>query len=387
VKPRRPVVPGSGTRSRRTPTVRRIKPAIVPVPRGTQPRPGGSPGARGSGSTPKRPPAPGDVPARIDRAAIDAEVELGRGLVLRNPMLAAAGSYGYGVEVADQIDLARLGGIVTRGTTVKPRTGHAAPRLVDAPAGMLSGVGLQNPGIDVVLDRYAPTWAGWPVPVILNLGGTSVAEFTDLARRSEAVPGVAGLEVNLSCPDGIRAGTAFGLEAASAGRLVAAVRRVTELPLIVKLTPAATDVRSVARAVADAGADAISAVNTMPALALDAGRQRPTLGAGYGGLCGPALRPIALRVVYEVVGVVDIPVIGIGGVATLDDVLDMLAAGATAVGVGVAALADPKLPTRLGDELLATCRARGVTTVRALVGTAQPTRTTASSTHGAEYAP
>jgi dihydroorotate dehydrogenase (NAD+) catalytic subunit len=320
-------------------------------------------------------------------AQVALEVDLGRGLVLRNPLLAAAGSFGYGVEVADQVDLARLGAIVTRGTTVRPGNGHPAPRLVEVPAGMLSATGLQNPGIEVVLDRYAPAWMGWPVPVILNLGGASVGEFAELVRRIEGVPGVAALELNLSCPNGARAGTAFGLDAGSAGALVTAVRRGTELPLIAKLTPAAADVRSIARAVEDAGADAIAAVNTMPGLALAPGRERLALGAGYGGLCGPALRPIALRVVYEVAGAVEIPVIGIGGVARIDDVLDMMAVGADAVGVGVAALAEPMLPVRLADALADACRARGVASVAALVGSALPSRSAPPSTHGAEYAP
>lgn len=387
MKPKRRVVPGSGTRARRRPTVRRVKPAIVPVPR--------APGPASSAGAPAPPAGRASAPAgsvsgdgwEADDAPVALEVDLGRGLVLRNPLLAAAGSFGYGVEVADQVDLARLGGLVTRGTTLKPGNGHPAPRLVEVPAGMLSGAGLQNPGLEVVLDRYAPTWAGWPVPVILNVGGTSIGELVELVRRLEGVPGMAGLELNLSCPNGARAGTAFGLDAGVAGSLVAAVRRASELPLIAKLTPAAPDVRGVARAVEDAGADAIAAVNTLPGLVLAPDRDRPALGAGYGGLCGPALRPIALRVVHEVAGAVDIPVIGIGGVATIEDVLDLLAVGAAAVGVGVAALAEPMLPVRLADALADACRARGATSVGELVGSAQPARLGPPSTHGAEYAP
>jgi dihydroorotate dehydrogenase (NAD+) catalytic subunit len=388
VKPKRRVVPGSGTRSRRTPTVRRVKPAIVPVPREASPRSAGTTAPATFGRRAGIAPSPDAVEASpAGGNPVSLEVDLGRGLVLRNPMIAAAGSLGYGVEVVDQVDLARLGAIVTRGTTLKPGNGHAAPRVVEVPAGLLIGTGLQNPGIELVLDRYAPAWAGWPVPVILNIGGTSIGEMAEVARRVDGAPGVAGLELNLSCPDGARAGTAFGLEAARAGSLVAAVRRITELPLIAKLTPAAPDVGSIARAVEAAGADAIAAVNTMPALALAPARDRPALGAGYGGLCGPALRPIALRVVSEVAGVVDIPVIGIGGVATIDDVLDLLAVGATAVGVGVAALAEPMLPARLAGELADACRARGLASAAELVGTAQPARARPTSAHGAEYAP
>jgi dihydroorotate dehydrogenase (NAD+) catalytic subunit len=363
----------------RTPTVRRVKPAIMAAPPKSvvrERRPSASsaaPGAAGPSVD-----ALGAHPVRL-------EVDLGGGLVLPNPVLVAAGPFGYGAELADLVDLPRLGGIVTRGTSLKPRGGHPAPRTAEVPAGLLLGIGLQNPGLDQVLDRYATTWARWGVPVILNLCGESTAELADAARRLEGVPGIAGVELNLSCPNGSR-GAAFGLEASSAASAVAAVRRACDLPLIAKLTAAAADVRAVARACEDAGADAISAINTLPGLAVTADRTGVALGSGYGGICGPALRPIALRVVYEVVQVVDIPVIGVGGISSVEDVLDMLAVGAVAVGVGVAALADPMLPVRLADELAFACRARGVDDVAALVGTALPSRPSPSSTRGAEYA-
>jgi dihydroorotate dehydrogenase (NAD+) catalytic subunit len=317
---------------------------------------------------------------------VDLEVDLGRGLVLPNPVIAAAGPFGYGAEVADLVDLDRLGGIVMRGTTLKPRGGHPGPRLAEVPAGLLVGVGLQNPGIDAVLDRYATTWAKWPVPVILNLCGETASELAEIARRLEGVPGVAGIELNLSCGGGGRGGVVFAMDPAAAASAVSAVRRATDLPLIAKLSAAAADVRSVARSVEAAGADAISAINTLPGFLPAADRRGSALGSGYGGICGPALKPIALRVVYEIAQVVDVPIIGIGGVCTLGDALDLLACGASAVGVGVAALADPMLPARLADELADACRARGVTSVSALVGTALPPRAAAPSTRGAEYA-
>jgi dihydroorotate dehydrogenase (NAD+) catalytic subunit len=320
-------------------------------------------------------------------------VDLGRGLVLPYPVIAAAGPFGYGVEVADLVDLARLGGIVTRGTTLRARAGHPAPRTAEVAAGVLLGVGLQNPGLETVLGRYAPTWARWPVPVIVNLGGETAADLAEAARRLDGVPGVAGIELNLSCgsaPRGggnsQRGGTAFGLDPEAAAAAVGAVRRATELPVIAKLTAAAPDIRAVAHAVEDAGADAISAINTLPALAVRPDRTGAALGSGYGGLCGPALRPIALRVVYEVAQVVKVPVIGIGGISVLDDVLDLLAVGASAVGVGLAALADPMLPVRLADELADACRARGLAAVAGLVGTALPARPSPPSIRGAEYA-
>ena len=313
------------------------------------------------------------------------EVDLGRGLLLANPMIAAAGAMGYGVEVADLVDLPRLGALVTRGTTLRARSGHRGPRTAGVPAGLLNGIGLQNPGIEVVLERYAPAWARWPVPVIVNVGGESNGDITDIVRRLEGVAGIAGIELNLSCASGSRGGIAFALDAGATGSLVAAVRRVTDLPLIAKLSAAAVDVREIAHAAEDSGADAISAINTLPGLALNTDRGGPALGSGYGGISGPAIRPIALRAVFEVAQVVDIPVIGIGGVTTIDDVLDLLAAGASAVGVGVAALADPMLPVRLADEVADACRARGLTSVAGLVGTALPVRTSPPSTRGAEY--
>ncbi len=376
MKPKRRAVPGG--RTRRTPTVRRVRPAIRPVP------PSASPRARVGASTSGR--LAGGEPAldAIGSRPVTLDVDLGRGLVLANPVIVAAGPFGYGAEMADLVDLPRLGGLVTRGTTLKARAGHRPPRTAEVPAGMLWGVGLQNPGLDVVLERYAPAWARWPIPVILNLCGESASELAEAARRLEGVPGIAGVELNLSCPSGAR-GTAFGLDASTAGSAVAAVRRACDLPLIAKLTAAAPHVRTIARACEDAGADAISAINTLPGFAIAPDRRGPALGSGFGGVSGPALKSIALRVVYEVAQVVDVPVIGIGGIATVDDVLDMLAAGAVAVGIGVAALADPMLPVRLADEIADACRAVGVADVRDLVGTALPATPGPASSRGAEY--
>jgi dihydroorotate dehydrogenase (NAD+) catalytic subunit len=390
VKAKRRVVPGATTR--RTPTVRTIRPAIRPASRpvaGGGKSPTGSvspgvvsPGAAASGRGPAATPATDVLGGR----PVAIEVDLGRGLVLQTPVIAAAGAMGYGVEVADLVDLPRLGAVVTRGTTLKPRGGHAAPRTADIPAGLLNGIGTQNPGLDAVIERYPAAWARWPVPVVINLCAESSGDFAELARRLEGVPGVAGIELNLSCANGPRNGTSFGLDEGATASVVSAVRRATDLPVIAKLTAAAPDVRAIARAAEDAGADAISAINTLPGLALDAERSGPALGSGYGGISGPALRPVALRVVFEVAQAVDIPVIGIGGVTTIDDVLDLMAAGASAVGVGVAALADPMLPVRLGDDVADACRARGLASVADLVGSALPSRPTSPSTRGAEYA-
>ena len=379
MKARRKAVPGG--RTMRTPTVRVVKPAIRPATRPASPKPR-APTEVGSTRSADARPALDALGGR----PVDLEVDLGRGLVLPNPVIAAAGPFGYGVEVADLVDLERLGGIVTRGTTLKPRAGHPGPRLAEVPAGLLVGVGMQNPGIDAVLDRYATTWAKWSVPVIINLCGESAGDLAEIARRLEGAPGVAGIELNLSCGGGGRGGVVFAMDADAAASAVGAVRRATDLPIIAKLSAAAADIRSVARSVEAAGADAISAINTLPGFLPTADRLGAALGSGYGGICGPALKPIALRVVYEIAQVVDLPIIGIGGVCTLDDAIDLMACGASAVGVGVAALADPMLPVRLADELADACRARGVTSVSDLVGTALPSNTAAPSTRGAEYA-
>jgi dihydroorotate dehydrogenase (NAD+) catalytic subunit len=252
---------------------------------------------------------------------------------------------------------------------------------------MLNSIGLQNPGVDAVVEKYADTWAGWAVPVIVNVAGESVADYVEVVRRLEGVPGVAGIELNISCPNVGRGGLQFAIDAEAAGAVTAAVRRATDLPLLVKLSPNVADVRPIARAIEDAGADALTAVNTLSGIAIGPTRERPLLGNIFGGLSGPAIKPVALKVVYEVAQAVEIPIVGIGGITELADVLDFLAVGAAAVQVGTAIFADPTLPVRLIDELAAEARRRGLTSLASLVGTALPKRTAASSARGAEYRP
>jgi dihydroorotate dehydrogenase (NAD+) catalytic subunit len=319
--------------------------------------------------------------------AIDLTVDLGRGLVLPNPILVASGTFGYGIEYGDVVEVDRLGAICCKGTTLKARIGNITPRVTETPGGMLNSIGLQNPGVDAVIEKYAGTWAGWKVPVIVNVAGESVADYVAVVRRLEGVPGVAGIELNISCPNVGRGGLQFAIDAGAAGEVTAAVRRATDLPLLVKLSPNVADVRPIARAVADAGADALTAINTLSGIAIAPSRTRPLLGNIYGGLSGPAVKPVALRIVYEVSQIVDIPVIAIGGVTELADVLDFLAVGAVAVQVGTAIFADPSLPVRLVDELEAECRTRRVASHRHLIGTALPARPGASSAKGVEYRP
>jgi dihydroorotate dehydrogenase (NAD+) catalytic subunit len=326
----------------------------------------------------------------IGRTAVDLSIELPRGLRLDNPILVASGTFGYGIEYSDVVDIQRLGAICCKGTTLRPRIGNVTPRVTETPAGMLNSIGLQNPGVDAVVRKYSPTWSGWHVPVIVNVAGESIEDYVEVASRLDGVPGVAGIELNISCPNVGKGGLQFAIDAEAAGAVTAAVRRVTELPLLVKLSPNVADVRPIARAIEAAGADAISAINTISGIAVGPGRRRPLLGNVYGGLSGPAIKPVALRIVYEVAQVVDIPIIAIGGVAELADVLDFLAVGAIAVQVGTVLFADPTLPVRLIDELSAECRRLGLDSYLPLVGTALPARSsplTAPSSKGVEYRP
>jgi dihydroorotate dehydrogenase (NAD+) catalytic subunit len=367
---------GSIPRIRRTPTVRTIRsmiiePRVAPSPRPASP-PRGSVGTLSEGAA---------------RPVADLSLDLGRGLVLRNPILVASGTFGYGVEYADVVDIERIGAICCKGTTLRPRQGNRPPRVTETPAGMLNSIGLQNPGVDAVLERYAAQWAGWHVPVIVNVAGESIEDYVGVVRKLDLVPGVAGIELNISCPNVGKGGLQFAIDQEAAAAVTRAVRRATELPLIVKLSPNVADIRPIAAAIADAGADALSAINTLSGMALRPDRTGPLLGNTYGGLSGPAIKPVALRIVYEVAQVVGIPIIAIGGVTGIDDVLDFLAAGAVAVQVGTAIFADPTLPVRLVDALAQACGHRGLARYDALIGTALPKRPNAASAKGVEYRP
>ncbi|OGN83248.1 MAG: dihydroorotate dehydrogenase B catalytic subunit [Chloroflexi bacterium GWC2_73_18] len=329
----------------------------------------------------------------VRAAAVDLSVDLAPGrpgtLVLRNPVLVASGTFGYGIEYGEVVDVEALGAICCKGTTLKPRAGNPPPRVTETPAGMLNSIGLQNPGVDGVVERYAPLWAGWQVPVIVNVAGESIEEYVAVVRRLDGVPGIAGIELNISCPNVGKGGIQFAVDPEGAGSVTAAVRRVTDLPLMVKLSPNVADVRVIARAIEEAGADAISAINTLSGIAIDRPNRRPFLGNVYGGLSGPAIKPVALRVVYEVAQAVRIPVVGIGGIASLEDALEFLYAGAAAVQVGTAIFADPTVPLRIIEGLRAFCAAAGVPAARELVGLALPggRRRTPPSVQGVEYRP
>jgi dihydroorotate dehydrogenase (NAD+) catalytic subunit len=305
---------------------------------------------------------------------IDLTVDLGRGLRLRSPVLVASGTFGYGFD-APQVHRGILGAIVTKGTTLRPREGNAPNRIAETPSGMLNAIGLQNPGVDHVVRVYAPLWASWDLPIIVNVAGDSVDEYVAVARRLEGVSGIAGLELNISCPN-VANGLQFGVDPDLAAELTSAVRAVTQLPLLVKLTPNVTDIVAVARAVEDAGADAVSAINTYVGMAIDVRRRRPVLSRDSGGLSGPAIKPLALHAVWQVAAAVRIPVVGIGGITTAADALEFLLGGAAAVQLGTVNYVRPQAAREVHDGIADYLREHEFRDLRAL-----PIRSASVLTH------
>jgi dihydroorotate dehydrogenase (NAD+) catalytic subunit len=293
-----------------------------------------------------------------------------RELVLRNPVIAASGTFGYGVEYSGTIDIQSLGAICSKGVTYRRRKGAPMPRIAETPAGMLNAIGLQNPGYKEVIAKYAPIWRKWEVPVLLNVAADTVGEFVEIAQLADETSGIAGLELNVSCPNVDAGGMFFGADADLAAEVTAAVRAVTTLPVIVKLTPNVTDIAAIARAVVDAGADALSLINTLLGMAIDVRRRRPVLGNTTGGLSGPAVKPIAVRMVYQVAAAVEVPIIGLGGIATLDDALEFFMAGATAVQLGTATFTNPGAMHAIIAGLDAWLAREGYASVNDIVGIA-----------------
>src|SRR6185369_13835285 len=279
---------------------------------------------------------------------MDLSVTIGS-LTLKNPLIAASGCFGYGVEYADVVDLSSLGAIVSKGLFLKEREGHPAPRIVETPAGMLNAIGLQGIGAQRFVDEKLPELRARRATVIVNVCGTTIDEYAEVSRIVSDAEGVAAIELNISCPNIKEGGIQFGCSLGGTHDVVRAVRRVTRLPIIPKLTPNVTDPASFARAAEEAGADAVSLVNTFLALAIDVESRRPKITNGMGGLSGPAIRPIAVRMVYECRQAVTIPVIGMGGIMDARDALEFMIAGATAVQVGTAAFVDPFIWPKLLD--------------------------------------
>jgi dihydroorotate dehydrogenase (NAD+) catalytic subunit len=276
------------------------------------------------------------------------------GIALKNPVIAASGTFGYAHEYADFVPIERLGGVTVKGVSPLPSPGNSTPRTAEVFGGMLNAIGLQNPGIDAFIHNpeYLPYLRTVDTAVIVNLWGRSLEDYVEVARRLEAErTGIAALEINISCPNIKEGGIAFGTDLAMAGRVVAAVRAVTTLPLITKLSPNVTRIGGFARCVVDAGSDVISLINTMPAMAIDIESRRPRLANVTGGLSGPAIKPIAVRLVYEARKAVRVPIIGMGGIACAADAIEFMLAGADAVGVGTAIFADPGCLLRIIEGL------------------------------------
>lgn len=304
-------------------------------------------------------------------STVDFSVEITPALRLRSPLLAASGTFGFGFEMAEVGGHAGYGAIVSKGTSLVPREGNPPPRIAEAPSGMLNAIGLQNPGVEVVADDYAERWGAWDVPVVVNVVGESVEDYVAVVRRLESAPNVAGIELNISCPNVGARGLMFGVDQKLAGQVTAAVRAVTHRPLIVKLTPNVTDIVGIARAIVDAGADALSAVNTYVGMTLDPHTGRPVLANTTGGLSGPAIRPLAMHAVYTVSRAVPVPVIASGGVMSGDDALEFLLAGARAVQVGTLNFLRPDAGQHVLDGLRQHLQRRGLTSLSALSPVAQ----------------
>jgi dihydroorotate dehydrogenase (NAD+) catalytic subunit len=299
---------------------------------------------------------------------MDLSLQIGA-LTLPNPLIAASGCFGYGVEYADVVDLSSLGGVAVKGLFLSEREGHAPPRIVETPSGMLNAIGLQGIGVHRFIAERLPELRERRAIVVVNICGTTLDEYVELARILSDAEGVHALELNISCPNIKEGGITFGCSLPGTHNVVSAVRKVTALPVIPKLTPNVTDVASFARAAEEAGADAISLVNTFLAMAIDVHTRRPRLTNIVGGLSGPAIRPIAVRMVYECRRVVKIPIVGMGGIATADDVLEFMIAGANAVQVGTMNFVDPFIWSKLFDGIRDYMTRHGIVRLQDIVGT------------------
>ena len=305
----------------------------------------------------------------MNSSSIDLSVRLGR-LRLANPVMVASGTFGYAREMAGLVELGRLGAILPKTITAQPRAGNAPWRTVETPAGMLNSIGLDNDGLEAFIEHHLPYLGGLSVPIVVSIAGHDLDEFVAMAARLNGLPGVAALELNISCPN-VSGGVDFGTDPTLCRRVVQGVRDACQLPVLAKLTPNVTDIATIAKAAADGGADAISAINTCLGLAIDWRRRKPMLGNGMGGLSGPAIKPIALRAVYQIARAVSIPVVGIGGIATLNDVMEFLVAGASAVQIGTANFYNPGVTMTILDGLADAIGQLGATSLGQIVGSLQ----------------
>lgn len=298
------------------------------------------------------------------------EVEIA-GIKLKNPVMTASGTFGYGQEYAPFVDLNRLGAMVLKGITLKPKMGNSPPRVIETPSGMLNAIGLQNVGVEVLIKEKLPYLKKFNTPVVINISGDTIEEYMELARRlgvvSEEV-GVAGLEVNISCPNVKRGGMAWGTDSQSTYKIISSIRKATSLPLIVKLTPNVTDIKIIAQIAEEAGADAISLINTLVGMAVDIDSRKPKLANVSGGLSGPALKPVALWLVWQVFQTVNIPVIGIGGIIKVEDALEFIIAGARAIEIGTANFVNPRVTIEIIEGIEKYLIENNIKNINELVG-------------------
>ena len=297
-----------------------------------------------------------------------------KGLLLSNPVMVAAGTFGYGIEYTDFVDIQRLGAIICKGTTLMPNKGNPQPRLLETSSGLLNSIGLENIGVEALVREKAPVWSNWQVPVIVNVAGETIDEYVGIIQRLEGVSGISGVELNISCPNVSAGGMEFGTNPRLAARVTSAVKNASSLPLMVKLSPNVTDIKEIALAVEEAGADAISLINTIKGMAIDINKRKPCLGNITGGLSGPAIKPVALYMVYEVAKVIHIPLIGCGGIASDQDALEFIMCGASAVQIGTANLTDPQISLTILQGIENLMRATGVQNLTELIGVAQNSR-------------
>ena len=300
---------------------------------------------------------------------LQTQVNIGRGLTIKNPVMTASGTFGYGTEYSDFIDLNRLGGIVVKGTTLHHREGNPYPRMAETPSGMLNAVGLQNKGVDYFIEHIYPTISNYDTAVIVNVSGSQIEDYITTAERLNALAHIPAIELNISCPNVKEGGMAFGVTCAGASSVVRAVRAVYDKTLIVKLSPNVTDITEIARAVEAEGADAISMINTLLGMAIDAEKRRPVLSTITGGLSGPAVKPVALRMVWQTAQVVNVPIIGMGGIATATDAIEFLLAGATAIEVGTYNFVDPTATIQIVEGIENYMLRHGFSNITELIGT------------------
>ncbi len=304
--------------------------------------------------------------------SVNLEVTLGP-LVLPNPVMVASGTFGYGLEYSSLLDISKLGGIVVKGLSLERRSGNRPPRLVETHGGLINAIGLENVGVDNFIRQKLPLLLKKRVPVIANIFGNTVEEYGELARILNDTDGISALEINISCPNVKSGGIVFGTDPRQAARVVSTIRKNTKLPLITKLTPNVTDIGEIAKAVVKAGTDIISAINTVSAMAVDINSRKPRLGNIAGGLSGPAIKPIALKKVWDILNSVDVPVIGIGGITNYEDALEFLLIGARAIQIGTANFIEPKTPLQVLEGIRSFLESKGYKDVDSFIGSLELT--------------